>query len=361
MLEWTGREGPPDGQDVVVLASGVLRHRTTDMKQKDDSGSRRRTPWTGAEAPSALQAFIDATNASNYERRHPSLASTGEAEMLNGFEATCCRRCGSKDFHRYGRTRNGVFRYRCRGCGRTFCITTNTIFDGHKVSVSEWLDFLLTIFGYGSFSLTSKTNRNAYNTTRYWMDKVFLVLKGCQDGVVLGGVVFIDETYVSVCKGDVQENGRGYEYPGISRNKMCIGVGTDRSRVVCIYEKTGKPTVASTREAFAGHIERGSTLRHDREHSHGALVDGLGLCSEAWSSKELMHMSDGDNPLDPINKVCAMLKRFLRAHSGFSRCDLQDYLNLFCFIVNPPHDRFRKVEAFLNLALHLPVLHRYRG
>jgi hypothetical protein len=33
--------------------------------------------------------------------------------------------------------------------------------------LSEWLDFMLSVFGYGSFRLVSKSNRNAYNTTRY--------------------------------------------------------------------------------------------------------------------------------------------------------------------------------------------------
>ncbi len=360
MIECPCRGGPPDGQDVVVLASGPPSPQDYRMKYRTNSGSRRRTPWTHGEAVSPLQAFIDSTNASNYERRHPALVSTGEVEMLNSFEVSSCRRCGSVDIHRYGRTGNGIARYRCGGCGRTFCSTTNTIFDGHKVSMSEWLDFLLLIFGYGSFALTSKSNRNAYNTTRYWMDKVFLVLRGSLDDIVLKGVVYIDETYLSVRKADIQENWLGERYPGISRNKMCIGVGTDGTRTVCVFEKIGKPTIESTRKAFHRHIEPGSMLRHDREHSHRTLVEELGLTSETWSSSELKGVPDKDNPLDPVNEVCAMLKRFLRAHSGFIRDDVQDYLNLFCFILNPPHDRFLKVEAFIKKALDFPVLLRYR-
>lgn len=330
------------------------------MKYRNNSGSRKRTPWTDAETVSPLQSFIDTTNASNYARRHPALDTTGEVEMLNSFKATCCRRCGSENFQRYGKTGNGMIRYRCNDCGRTFCVTTNTIFDNHKVSISERLDFLLTIFGHGSFSLTSKSNRNAYNTTRYWIDKVFLVLKGYQDGIVLGDVVYIDETYLTVRKADIQENGLGEKYHGISRNKMCIGVGTDRTNVVCRFEKMGKPTVETTREAFAGHIRKGAVLRHDKEHSHSVPVKELGLISETWSSTELKHVPDKDNPLDPVNEACAMVKRFLRSHSGFLREDLQDYLNLFCFIVNPPNDKFRKVEDFISRALSFPVLLRYR-
>ncbi|MBR1918427.1 MAG: hypothetical protein IJ831_02260 [Spirochaetales bacterium] len=112
---------------------------------------------------------------------------------------------------------------------------------------------------------------------------------------------------------------------------------------------------------LSGHICEGAILRHDSEHSHRAQVKELGLISETWSSKELRKVPDNVNPLDSVNEACAMLKGFLRSHSIFLREDLQDYLNLFSFILNPPHDKFRKVENFISRVLGFPALHRYRG
>ena len=83
-------------------------------------------------------------------------------------------------------------------CGRRFNILTNTVFDSHKISISEWMGFFLDIFGFGSFGLTSKVNRNASNATRCCMDKVFLLLEGIQDDVVLEGTVWLDETFFKV-------------------------------------------------------------------------------------------------------------------------------------------------------------------
>lgn len=141
------------------------------------SKSRRKTPWSDAPEATALQAFIDESNQDNYHRKHPGISDTGEVELLNSMGVQECRHCSSTAIQRFGFTSNGVRRYRCKDCRRTFNILTNTIFDSHKLPLTEWLDFLLSIFGYGSFSLTSKSNRNAYTTTRYWMDKVFLVLR----------------------------------------------------------------------------------------------------------------------------------------------------------------------------------------
>lgn len=36
----------------------------------------------------------------------------------------------------------------------------------------------------------------------------------------------------------------------------------------------------------------------------------------------------------PINRNCFFLKKFLNSHSGFDREELQNYLNLFAFIMN---------------------------
>ena len=149
------------------------------------SKSRKRTPWSDVVNVTAFQAFIDAYNQNNYYKKHPQLADTGEATLLNSFDIRECRHCKSSNIQKFGFTANGIRRFRCKDCSRTFTIVNNTIFDSHKISISEWLDFLLSIFGYGSFNLVSKSNRNAYNTTKFWIEKVFLVLKEYQTDLML--------------------------------------------------------------------------------------------------------------------------------------------------------------------------------
>ena len=69
----------------------------------------------------------------------------------------------------YGRTRNGVKRYCCKSCNRTFTIITGTIFKDHRIPIPEWIDFCLCLFRFQSFTSISKTNRNAYSTVKYWL------------------------------------------------------------------------------------------------------------------------------------------------------------------------------------------------
>jgi transposase-like protein len=329
--------------------------------KKIRSKSRRKTPWSDMPEATALQAFIDESNQDNYHRKHPVISDTGEVGLLNSLEVQECRHCRSPAIQRFGFTPNGVRRFRCKDCGRTFNALTNTIFDSHKLPLTEWLDFLLSIFGYGSFSLTSKSNRNAYTTTRYWMEKVFLVLREYQGTLVLSGEVELDETFYKVRNSDIKRRDDGKEYRGLSRNQICIGIACDQSSDICFVEGEGKPTKQGTLDTFASHIKPESTMRHDMEQAHGPLVEALRLRSIVYDSRQIKQLPDSENPLNRINQYCRMLKLFLASHSGFIRYDLQDYLNLFCFVMNHPKDKHEKVEKFMGMAVDCRVLHRYRG
>ncbi len=71
-------------------------------------------------------------------------------------------------------------------------------------------------------------------------------------------------------------------------------------------------------------------------------------------------MADSENPLDPVNIIHCLLKMFLNAHSGFSRDDLQNYLNLYSFVINPPSDHLEKIEKIIKMVFENPKLLRYR-
>jgi hypothetical protein len=104
----------------------------------------------------------------------------------------------------------------------------------------------------------------------------------------------------------------------------------------------------------------GSVLIHDKEATHKRLVRELSLKSKAYSSKDLRGLADSENPLNPVNRIHSLLKMFLNAHSGFNRDDLQGYLDLYAFVINPPTEPLEKVEKIINLAFEQPKSLRYR-
>ncbi len=147
---------------------------------------------------------------------------------------------------------------------------------------------------------------------------------------------------------------------GLFKNKICVGVATDKTNTIIIAEGFGKPSQKMSYETFAGHIAPGSVLVHDKEPTHKKLVRELNLVSEEYASKDLKGLDDFENPLDPVNNLHYLIKRFLYAHSGFDRSQIQGYLNLYAFVVNLPSDRLEKVDKILNLVFENPKLLRYR-
>lgn len=318
------------------------------------------TPWDGIAdhelEPS--QRIVAASHRSAYAFRHE--AFDGDIDFLNSYPRSECPRCGGPA-SKNGREASGLQRYRCASCGRTFTPATGTIFEGRKLPVPAWSDFLVQTFSYASVSLMTREDRRSDTTLPYWMAKLFSVLEGVQDETVLSGRVWIDETYVPEVAGKLWRRPDGKLPRGISRNQLCIGVGVDDSgRSVCIYEGKGTATTAKTWEAFGSRIAPGSTLVHDMETAHNKLVKELRLKSEAHNGKALMGVPDKLNPMDPVNRVCFLLKTFLRSHSGFDRDDLQGYLDLFHIIVNEPDDKLEKAALVLDRAMRYPVSLRFR-
>ena len=147
----------------------------------------------------------------------------------------------------------------------------------------------------------------------------------------------------------------------MSRNQICIGVATDKKHIICFAEGYGKPSQERSYNAFKNHIAAGSTLIHDKETAHRKLVDELNLTSITYASKELKGLADSENPLDPVNRIHCLLKMFLNAHSGFNRDELQDYLNLYSFVANPPYDHLEKIEQLIKMIFENPKSLKYRA
>jgi transposase-like protein len=341
------------------------------MNNIKQSTSRRKTPWTMEENNedfteedlTLLEKLIDEKNKSIYEFRHPKLLGSSEIEFLNSMIPTKCPYCNSSKFKKSGFNKNRVQRYHCNNtddCGKSFLITSNTIFDNHKISLIEWIEFCLEVFNFQSFNSISKSTRTSYATTLYWIHKVFYLLKDYQDDILLKDNVSIDETFYRVSTSNLVKY-NGYKPTDVSKNKYCIGIGCDKDLVFCKIENNKSATTSDdTFKTFCNHIKRGSTLTHDGEKRHNKLVEDLELQSFVYLVNYSRNVKKEDDPLYRINELCSFLKAFFQTHKGFDRKYLQDYLNLFSFIFNPPDNPFEKVEYLIEKAFKTPGIIKYR-
>ena len=206
----------------------------------------------------------------------------------------------------------------------------------------------------------SWNNRNVISTSKYWLEKLFLTLENSQKDVVLSGTVWLDETYYSLMLRDRIRDEKGNLLRGLSRNQICIGVATNKEQTLCFVEGFGKPSQKRSYNTSKDHIASGSALIHNKGKTHKKLVEKLKLKSISYSSVKLKGLADIENPLDPVNRIHCLLKMFLNAHSGFCREEIQDYLNLYSFVINAPSDHLEKVEIIINSVFENPKSLKYR-
>lgn len=318
----------------------------------------RQFSWSGNKNLSESESLIESTALEWYEAKHRK-TSKEEVSFINSIKINSCPYCNGTVNKNGHRKLDGLQTYICRDCLRKFNPLTGTIFDSHKIPISEWIEYLLHLFEFHSIKTSSFDNRNAPTTGRYWLIKVFEVLKNIQKDVVLEGEVYIDETFFPVIESKKKKR-NGLELPGISSNQLAVATGTDGTNSIFIFMKAGKPTEKSCWKAYHKHIKMESTLIHDGECTHNRLVDELLLKSVVYTSSSTKGKKDKDNPLDPINDLHDKATRFMKNHGGYERRHLQDWMNLFWFIMNGSEDKFDKVKKFLELAIKTRKRVKYR-
>lgn len=330
-----------------------------DKNDKAQWGSLSSFPWNKKDKLDNIEEVLDDTLISWFNKKHGE-PSVKEINLINSIEKKNCPYCGNDKIRKCGFYGKGIQRYQCKSCNKKFSPLTNTIFDSKKIPISEWIEYLLHLFEFHSIRSSARDNRNAESTGKYWLKKVFKVLSNYQNNTILEGNIYLDEMYFPVVpsKEGLKD---GKKLPGISRNKIgVICAVDDHEHYFFKVTYTSKPSRKSTWDSIGEHIKPNSHLIHDGEKSHAILIENLKLTEEYFKSESTKKLKDDDNPLYPINHIHALAKRFMREHSSFNRDDLQDWMNLFCFIVSKPDNRYAKVRNFLEMAINSSNLVRYR-
>lgn len=71
--------------------------------------------------------------------------SVSTCTNYNHYESTILELSHFKKSGDYG---NGTRRYRCLYCGKAFSPLTGTVFDVHKIPISEWIEYMIHLFEF---------------------------------------------------------------------------------------------------------------------------------------------------------------------------------------------------------------------
>lgn len=283
---------------------------------------------------SKLDRLLVATMEEWDDAKHRKL-SDEEIGYINSIGIRECpyEGCGSTMVKRDGVSkRSGVQRYRCKSCGRSFTPLTGTLFDSNKIPVSERLEFILHLLEQHSLKTSASDNMNAKSTGGYWIFKVFLALRGCQDPVVLQGEeVWYDEFFIPEARSRKEKKRDGTYKRGLSEDQICVFTATDGVGSVFVAGPRGKADAKGVLAFLKAHVKEGVAVHHDGDKSHRMAIEELKLVSKVHYG---VYEEGEEDLMEPINTLHSYLSRFLSQHLNFRRSMSQDWLNLFWVSMN---------------------------
>lgn len=271
--------------------------------------------------------------------KQPKMASK-IIRKLHWNEKLYCPHCGCiNDIKKHSKMRNGVFRYFCMNCSKTFTDLTGTIFEKSKIPLWKWLYGLIILFESTGCLSAAELSRNiqvSYPTAWNMLKKLRKALMSEQYKGKLQGVIESDEAWIShkdnqqIVLGMVEREGKVKMFPILDRKE----------------DQLYYPHV--------WYVEKGSIVCTDSHASYGALSV---YYEHYWINHSIGEWKRNHIWTNTIECIWGQLKGIIRTiHHGIKKKYIPDYLALFCFKYN---NRMKSINEKLKLLLHLICQPRY--
>jgi transposase-like protein len=246
-------------------------------------------------------------------------------------EGFCCPRCGHGDAWT---TKMGLLR--CRMCDGQISVTAGTIFQDTRKPLRLWFRAIWYVVnqknGVSALGLQRVLGLGSYRTAWTWLHKLrCAMVRPGRDR--LSGTVEVDETYVGGKKPG--KRGRGAN----GKTLVVVAVEDKGNRLGRIrLRRVADASATSLKGAVKESVAPGSVVR----------TDGW-IGYEQLDSEDYIHTlirptgNVGDNLLPLVNRVVALLKRWLQGtHQGAVHpSHLDYYLDEFTFRFNRRTSRSR--------------------
>lgn len=271
-------------------------------------------------------------------------------------ETRRCPHCTTEGAVICGRA-NGLRRYGCKGCGRTFNALTGTPLA--RLRKKElWAAFAAGLSDGDTVKGAAARCGVAATTSFRWRHRFLAAVK--TGSVKLKGIVEADETDVlSSRKGarkldrEPRERGGVAQKRGLSKEQVPIMVAADRSGATftAVLPDTTAATIAAQ---FKGAIESDALLVTDAAPFFPPCARSLGVTHESLDQKA-GERRRGDLHINTVNSRHERLKTFLRSRRGVATSYLHSDLAWYHLAILPKLPTPRSVMA--SVAGPTPVGH----
>lgn len=200
-----------------------------------------------------------------------------------------CPHCQALEVVKNGK-HNGLQRFRCKKCGKSFGWSSSTLLNHSRKSVEQWLDFVGCFMNTFSLRESASICKISLDTAFKWRHKLLDCLQNIHHSIHLSGLVEADETYFQLSfKGRRKKNWTGIDRKpkargsaaskrGLSKELVCVPCAVNlkgqSTGTVC---SLGRPTTNQLDKAISSKLVAGSTLVTDSLRGYGSIAESCHL------------------------------------------------------------------------------------
>lgn len=254
-------------------------------------------------------------------------------------DAPACPHCNAGRVIKHG-TANGLQRYRCRGCGKTFCALTGTPLAGlHQRG--KWLDHVTALRDGLILREVAERLHIAVSTAHRWRHRFLAAPKSLQSRA-LGGIAEADETYfLRSHKGQRKGLNRPPRKRGGRASKR--GLSAEQVPVLVVRDRAGGTADFILPLADKKHVS--AILKPLLAQDAVLCTDGSGSLAAAARDIGVEHhalnFTAGIRVIGPwhiqnVNAYHARLKDWVRRFRGIATRYLDSYLGWFRAVERSP-------------------------
>jgi len=286
---------------------------------------------------------------------HTLRRSGQAAEVIEAARAPllACPRCQGVELYRHGHA-NGLQRFRCRACGRTFNALTGTPLARLRLK-DKWLDYCESMLDPAATVRRAADRLGVHRNTSFRWRHRMLALPRLDRRTPLGGVVEADEMYVlESFKGarklprPARKRGGHAARRGISSEQVCVLVARDRGgRTHDAVTGKGPVTAAQLKRHLAPVLDPDVLLVTDSHGAYRRFTGELGI-SHATIKVRAGEHTRGAVHVQNVNGYHSRLRAWLYHFRGVATRYLANYCGWRWAIDG---ERINSQDTFLRAAV----------
>ncbi|MBE7072853.1 MAG: IS1 family transposase, partial [Ruminococcaceae bacterium] len=128
-------------------------------------------------------------------------------------DGNTCIFCEGSHVVKNGKRKDGIQRFLCRDCKRSFIPSSCSVTSGTRKNLSVWAQYLKCMSDKKTLKETAEECSISVTTAFYWRHKILDALQEVTDRVCLDGTVEADETFFNVSYKGNHKNSRQFIMP----------------------------------------------------------------------------------------------------------------------------------------------------